>query len=54
MVGCKVGSLLSTYLGLPLGTSFKSIPVWDVVEERFQKRLVEKIVFIEKREIDFN
>ena len=49
-----MGSLLSTYLGLPLGVAFKSSQVWDVVEERFQKRLVEKIVFIEKREIDFN
>ena len=27
VVECKVGSLPSTYLGLPLGTSFKSLPV---------------------------
>ncbi|RVW28390.1 hypothetical protein CK203_109068 [Vitis vinifera] len=37
--GCKVGSLLSTYLGLPLGAPFKSVAVWDGVEERFRKRL---------------
>ncbi|RVW64332.1 putative ribonuclease H protein [Vitis vinifera] len=37
--GCKVGSLPSTYLGLPLGAPFKSMAVWDGVEERFSKRL---------------
>ncbi|WJZ83279.1 hypothetical protein VitviT2T_002974 [Vitis vinifera] len=37
--GCKVGSLPSTYLGLPLGAPFKSVAVWDGVEERFHKRL---------------
>ena len=37
--GCRVGSLLSTYLGLPLGAPFKTVSVWDGVEERFRKRL---------------
>ena len=37
--GCRVGSLPSTYLGLPLGAPFKSVSVWDGVEERFRKRL---------------
>ena len=37
--GCRVGSLLSTYLGLPLGAPFKSVSVWNGVEERFRKRL---------------
>jgi len=37
--GCEVSVLPSTYLGLPLGASFKSIAVWDLVVERFQKRL---------------
>ena len=37
--GCKVGSLPSTYLGLPLGAPFKSVSVWDGVEERFRRRL---------------
>ncbi|RVW92043.1 Signal recognition particle 54 kDa protein 2 [Vitis vinifera] len=36
--GCRVGSLLSTYLGLPLGASFKSVTIWDGVEERFRRR----------------
>ena len=39
MLGCKVGSLPSTYWGLPLGVPFKSIHAWDVVEEGFQRRL---------------
>ncbi|RVW95287.1 Transposon TX1 uncharacterized 149 kDa protein [Vitis vinifera] len=37
--GCKAGSLPSTYLGMPLGASFKSTSVWDGVEDRFRKRL---------------
>ena len=38
-LGCKVGSLPSTYLGLPLGAPHKSVAVWDGVEERMRKRL---------------
>ncbi|RVW91543.1 hypothetical protein CK203_046147 [Vitis vinifera] len=34
-----VGSLTSTYLGLPLGALFKSVTVWDGVKERFRRRL---------------
>ena len=30
--GCRVGSLLSTYLGMPLGAPFKSVTKWDGVE----------------------
>ena len=45
-----VGSLPSTYPGLPLGASFKSLPIWDVVEERFQKRLaMRKRQYLSKR-----
>jgi len=36
--GCEVNALPSTYLGLSLRASFKSIAVWDPVVERFQKR----------------
>ena len=32
-LGCKVGSLPSIYLGLPLGAPHKSVAVWDGVEE---------------------
>ncbi|RVW92264.1 Pyrroline-5-carboxylate reductase [Vitis vinifera] len=38
-LGCKVGKLPTTYLGLPLGALFKSPFMWEVVEERFHKRL---------------
>ena len=38
-LGCKVGTLPSTYLGLPLGAPHKSMVVWDGVEERMRKRL---------------
>ena len=37
--GCRVGSLPSTYLGLPLGASIKSVIVWDGVKKRFRRRL---------------
>ncbi|RVW91841.1 hypothetical protein CK203_030130 [Vitis vinifera] len=39
ILGCRIGKLPSSYLGLPLGAPFKSSRVWDVVEERFRKRL---------------
>ena len=38
-LSCKVGGLPSYYLGLPLGAPFKSVAVWDGVEECFQNRL---------------
>ena len=38
-LGCKVRTLPSTYLGLPLGAPHKSMVVWDGVEERMRKRL---------------
>ena len=36
---CGVGSLPTTYLGLPLGAPHRAVGVWDSVEERFKKRL---------------
>ena len=38
-LGCGVGSLPTTYLGLPLRAPHKSVRAWDSVEERFRKRL---------------
>ena len=38
-LGCKVGRLPFTYLGLPLGARYKFVRVWDGVEERFRNRL---------------
>ena len=37
--GYKVGKLPSTYLGMSLGATFKSVAAWDRIEERFRKRL---------------
>ena len=48
--GCRVGSLPSTYLGLPLSAPLKSVTVWDGVEERFRRRLAMwKRQYISKR-----
>ena len=38
-LGCKVGALPSSNLGLPLGAPHNSVTVWDGIEERFKKRL---------------
>ena len=35
LLGCRVGALLTTYLGLPLGAPYKSCMVWERVEECF-------------------
>ncbi|KAL6329837.1 hypothetical protein AAG906_037550 [Vitis piasezkii] len=40
VLGCKVGTLPTTYLGLPLGAPYKSSRVWEMVEQRFEKGLV--------------
>ena len=39
VMGYRVGKLPTSYLGLPLGASFKTSRVWDAVDERFRKRL---------------
>ena len=54
--GYKVGILPSTYLGMPLGAPFKSIGVWDGIEERFKKKIgyVEATIHLERRNDYFN
>ena len=39
MIYCKVESLPSTYLGLPLGARSNSIKIWESMVEKFEKRL---------------
>ncbi|XP_019234325.1 PREDICTED: uncharacterized protein LOC109214820 [Nicotiana attenuata] len=39
ILGCNIGSLPATYLGLPLGAKFKSTEAWNGVIEKFEKRL---------------
>ena len=38
-LGCRMGHLPSTCLGLPLGASHKSEAVWDNIEERARRDL---------------
>ena len=38
---CRVGSLPTVYLGLPLGAHHKAIFMWDGVEERMRRRLAQ-------------
>lgn len=38
-MGCRMGHLPSTYLGIPLWVSQKFVVVWDSLEERMGKRL---------------
>ena len=33
VLGCRIGKLPTSYLGLPLGALFKSSRAWDIVEE---------------------
>ena len=37
VLGCKVGTLPTTYLGLHFSAPYKSNRVWETVEDRFQK-----------------
>ena len=38
-LGCKAGPLPTTYLGLSLRTPHRSVGMWDLIEERFRRRL---------------
>ncbi|KAJ9674776.1 hypothetical protein PVL29_023982 [Vitis rotundifolia] len=50
-LGCKVGSLPTVYLGLPLGAHHKATSMWDEVEERMRRRLAKwKRYYISKGE----
>ncbi|RVW54791.1 putative ribonuclease H protein [Vitis vinifera] len=42
-LGCRVGSMPSVYLGLPLGAPNKATSVWDGVEERSVAQRLEKL-----------
>ena len=45
-LGCKVGALPSSYLGLSLGAHHNPVAVWDDVEEMFRKRLALYNIFL--------
>lgn len=54
LFGCKVGSLSSIHLGLPLGAFHKTCIVRDLVEERLKRRFtpLEETILIDGRKID--
>jgi len=39
ILGCRIRSLPMTYLGMPLGASFKSTSIWNEVIEKVERRL---------------
>ena len=41
ILGCPIESLPMTYLGMPLGASFKSPTVWNPILERTERKLAE-------------
>ena len=47
---CRVGSLPLTYLGMPLGASYKAVAVWDPILEKMERRLAGwKKLYLSKR-----
>ena len=38
-LGCRVGTLLMSYLGMPLRASHKSPSIWNPILEKFKRRL---------------
>ena len=36
---CRVGRLPMKYLGMPLGTSFKIVAIWNPILEKMEKKL---------------
>ena len=36
---CRVGNLPMKYLGMPLGTSYKTIFIWNSILEKMEKKL---------------
>ena len=36
---CRVGSLPMKHLGMPLGTSFKTVSIWNPILEKIEKKL---------------
>ena len=39
ILGCRVGSLPMTYLGMPLGVSHKSSPIWNPILDKIERKL---------------
>ena len=39
ILSCRVGSLPMKYLGMPLGTSYKTASIWKPILEKMEKKL---------------
>ena len=39
ILGCRVGALPMTYLGMPLGAPHKSPSIWNPILEKFERKL---------------
>ena len=39
ILGCKIGTLPMTYLGMPLGASHKSPTIWSPILEKIERKL---------------
>ena len=39
ILSCRIGSLPMTYLGMPLGSSYKALEVWNPIIEKVERRL---------------
>ena len=39
ILGCRIGSLLMTYLSMPLRASHKSPSIWNPILEKFHRKL---------------
>ena len=41
ILGCRIGFLPMTYLGMPLGASYKSFTIWNPILEKIERKLAE-------------
>ena len=49
ILGYRIGSLLMTYLGMPLGASHKSPTVWNLILEKIERKLADwKKIYLSK------
>ena len=39
ILGCRVGSLPMSYLGMPLGASHNSLSIWNPILEKIERKL---------------
>ena len=39
ILGCRVGTLPITYLGMPLGASYNSPSIWNPILEKIEQKL---------------